>query len=413
MNVVFVDTTLTTPPTGGAQTFLTDLCASLNAQGHRTSVVTNPGPDTTIPESLRKAGTNVLTNISSPRHLPEERAIHLASWVNKERPDVYNISISSDAGWLALPLLDPSIATISIAHADVSAFYEPLRHYAPFIDCAVGVSEAIHKRIIDQCSIPPARARYVPYGVTSLLPSEIAARQDRQFDQDEPLRIVYLGRLVQDLKRVLDLVPLAKELKRREIPFELHLVGDGPERPALESGFEKHDVTRNVTFWGWLTPEAVKQRLWELDALVLLSDSEGLPLALLESMGHGVVPVVTNLEGGITEVVKDGQNGYTAAIGDIATFADRLETLARDKHLLRSLKSAAWETSREFSTERMVERYFALFQYLTAPEFSREHRKDAAHPYPVMQSCKSAYPIWLRKLKRRVLITANPAQGSN
>jgi glycosyltransferase involved in cell wall biosynthesis len=411
MNLVFVDTTITTPPTGGAQTFLVNLCPALVDMGHRVSVVTEPGSDAKIATTLQRAGINILMDIWSRADLPEESANRLAAWVNRERPDVYNISISPDTGWLALPLLDPSIATMSVAHADVSAFYEPLKHYAPFIDCAVGVSEAIHKRIIGQCSIPPARARHVPYGVPSLSPTEIAERQDRQFDQDGPLRIVYLGRLVQDLKRVLDLVPLAKELKRREIPFELHLVGDGPERLALESGFEKNGVTSNVKFWGWLTPAAVRQRLWELDVLVLLSDSEGLPLALLESMGHGVVPVVTNLEGGITEVVKDGQNGYTAAIGDVTTFVDRLETLARDKHLLRSLKSAAWETSREFSTERMVERYFALFRYLTAPGFSREHRKALPQPYPVMQSCKSPYPIWLRKLKRRVLITANTAQG--
>jgi len=74
------------------------------------------------------------------------------------------------------------------------------------------------------------------------------------------------------------------------------------------------------------------------------------------------------------------------------------------------LKAEAWKTSREFSSERMVERYIATFQYFTAAEFSREHRKAITQPYPVMQSCKSRYPIWLRKLKRRFLITANAAQ---
>jgi glycosyltransferase involved in cell wall biosynthesis len=403
MNVVFVDTTITTPPTGGAQTFLVNLCASLVEKDHRVSVVTEPGKDATIATTLQRAGTDVLMNVWSRRHLPEERANCLAAWVNRERPDVYIISISPDAGWLALPLLEPSIATLSIAHADVSAFYEPLKHYAPFIDCTVGVSEAIQRRIIGQCSIPPARVHHVPYGVASLSSSEIAARRERQFELDEPLRIVYLGRLVQHQKRVLDLVPLTVELTRREIPFKLHLVGDGPERLPLESGFEKNGVTRNVRFWGWLTPEAVRQRLRELDALVLLSDSEGLPLALLESMGHGVVPVVTNLKSGNTEVVNEGENGFLVGVGDICAFVDRFELLAGGRERLSLMRQAAWETSQYYSLERMVQCYVQTFQQAAERTLGRKQRDGLTSQYPVMPSCRSKYPFWLRKIKRRVL----------
>jgi glycosyltransferase involved in cell wall biosynthesis len=403
MNVVFVDTSITTPPTGGAHTFLVNLCASLAESGDRISVVTEPGQEATISSALQKAGTKVVMNIWSRTHLPEERASRLASWVNREHPDVYIISVSPDAGWLALPLLDPSIATLSITHADVSAFYAPLTHYAPFIDGAVGVSEVIHRKIIGECSIPSARAHYVPYGVTSLSSSEIAERRERQFALDQPLRIGYLGRLVQAQKRVLDLVPLATELKRRGFPFKLHLVGDGPERLALESGFEKNDVTRNVKFWGWLTPEAVRQRLGELDALVLLSDSEGLPLALLEAMGHGVVPVVTNLESGHAEVVKEGENGFLVAVADFCVFVDRFALLAGDRERLSRMGQAAWQTSQAYSLKKMVQRYVQTFQHAGERSSGRKQRDGLTSQYPVMPSCRSKYPFWLRKIKRRVL----------
>ena len=408
MNVVFVDTTMTTPPTGGAHTFLVNVCASLVEQGHHVSVVGEPGPDAAIPTAIQRAGGDVLMNLWSRRHLPEERAGRLAAWVNGERPDVYIISVSSDAGWLALPLLDPSIVTMSIAHADGPAFYEPLKHYAPFIDCAVGVSEAIHGRIIDQCSIPPARAHHVPYGVTSLSSAEITVRRQRQIEPDEPLRIGYLGRLVQGHKRVLDLVPLAKELERSGIRFELHLLGDGPERLALEGGFEKNGVTRHAKFWGWLTPEAIRQRLRELDALVLLSDSEGLPLALLESMGHGVVPVVTNLEGGLTEVVKEGENGFLVPVGDIDAFVDRFELLAGDRERLSLMRQAAWETSQDYSLERMVQCYVQTIQQAAERSIERKPRDGLTSQYPVMPSCRSKYPFWLRKIKSRVLSIGSP-----
>ncbi len=208
----------------------------------------------------------------------------------------------------------------------------------------------------------------------------------------------------------MDFVPLTCELRRRGVQFELHLVGEGNDRSTLEEEFQRQLPGADVTFWGWLSPQEVKQRLLELDVYVLMSAFEGLPVALLEAMGHGVVPVVSRIASGSGQVVRDGENGYIVVIGDVATFADRLESLAHDRHLLRSLKAAAWDTSREFSSKRMVERYIATFLYFTAPEFSREHRTAVPQPYPVMPSCKSPFPIWLRKLKRRFLITANAAQ---
>src|ERR1700687_3949793 len=143
MHAVIVDTTLTTPPTGGGQTFLIELCRAFTHLGWRMSVVTQPGPELAVVASLVKAGADVHDKIWRRAHLPEERGRALAAWVNSESPDVYVVSISPDAGWLALPLLDPLIPTVSIAHNDVNAFYEPLKYYRLFIDSAVGVSETI------------------------------------------------------------------------------------------------------------------------------------------------------------------------------------------------------------------------------------------------------------------------------
>ena len=173
MHACIVDTTLTTPPTGGAQTFLVELCGTFVRMGWKMSVVTQPGPENAIVDSLRKVGAEVHDNIWKRGHLPEERGRALAAWVNSEQPDVYVVSISPDTGWLALPSLDPAIPTVSIAHNDVGAFYEPLYYYHLFIDAAVGVSETIHRKIIEQCNIAPERATHIPYGVNSLALAEV------------------------------------------------------------------------------------------------------------------------------------------------------------------------------------------------------------------------------------------------
>src|ERR1051325_6512909 len=154
MHVVIVDTTFTTPPTGGAHTFLVDLSTILVSRGWQVSVVSQPGHDQAIGRALIEGGAEVTMKLWQRRHLPEEKASRLANWVNRERPDAYVVSASPDVGWLALPLLDSSIATFTIAHNDVGAFYEPLKHYRPFVDCAIGVSEAINQKIIRDCGVP-------------------------------------------------------------------------------------------------------------------------------------------------------------------------------------------------------------------------------------------------------------------
>ncbi|HEX8187470.1 MAG TPA: hypothetical protein VF586_03905, partial [Pyrinomonadaceae bacterium] len=78
MHAVFIDTTMTTPPTGGAHTFLVDLCAPLAERGWRASFVTQPGPEQGIVRALGEAGGEINDRLWPASSLPEERAERLA-----------------------------------------------------------------------------------------------------------------------------------------------------------------------------------------------------------------------------------------------------------------------------------------------------------------------------------------------
>ncbi len=408
MHACIVDTTLTTPPTGGAQTFLVELCGAFVSKGWKMSVVTQPGRDKAIVDSLREVGTEVHDNIWKRSHLPEERGRALAKWVNSKKPDVYVVSISPDTGWLALPSLDPTIPTVSIAHNDVGAFYEPLRYYQSFIDTAVGVSETIHRKIIEECNIPAERAAHIPYGVNSIAQAEVDKLLENLASR-EALRICYVGRLAQHQKRVLEFVPLTAQLAESNIAFELHLIGDGSERKDLETKFRDLGLDDRVRIWGWLTPEEIAAKLVEMDVFVLLSDHEGLPVALLEAMAHSLVPIVTNIESGNTQVVQDGRNGFVVPVSAIEMVVNRLKQLAANRDLLFRMRLAAWQTSQNFSCAKMVERYLACFAEAQVKAGTRERRSAVQDPYPPMPSCRSRYPFWLRKLKARLLdLSATP-----
>jgi len=409
MRTVFIDTTITTPPTGGAHTFLVELCSALAARGGYVSLVTHPGPERVLVDTMRAAGVEIHEDVYRAVDLPEQRAARLAAWVNGRAPDVYVVSVSSDSGWLALPLLDPRTGTVSVAHSDGPAFYEPLRHYRDFVDCAVGVSRETLRKITAHCGVPPERARQIPYGVGSLDRAGMEARAAARSSAGGGLRVGYVGRLVNSQKRVLDFVPLAAEMLQSGLDFELHLIGEGSERAPLEAGFKSVGAEGHVKFWGWLSSGEVKERLRELDVLVLLSDCEGLPVAMLEAMGHGVVPVVTRIDSGNAELVREGVNGFLENVGDFAAFTRRFAELERDRGRLAEMSRAAWETGQGYTVERMAERYTEAFDAIHAPGAARAPRPHNGAGYPVMASCVSRYPFWLRRVKRLALASVGRA----
>jgi glycosyltransferase involved in cell wall biosynthesis len=399
-SVCLIDTQMCLPPSGGPNYFLLTLAAHLVRRGWRVWVIGQPGPHRQVLDKYLAEGISVLENVWATGSLPEEKAECLGEWAERTRPDVFLISNCTDAAWLALPGLPKTVRTISVAHHNVAAYYQPVQHYAPFIDCAVGVSPQIAERLTELTA--PERCRYIPYGVDILSADRFAARLARE---DHALRIGYVGRLVEEQKRLSRLVPIAAELSRRAIPFHLQLIGDGPDRPAVERAFREHGLHEHVSFPGWLDRDALAQRYAELDVLVMVSDAEGLPIALLEAMGHGAVPVVSDVQSGMTSVIRNGENGFLLSKHDTQGFADRVELLARDVSRRRAMQAKSWETSQDYSVERMVSAYETLFRDLLSSDHGRPDG-PVADGFPVMPSCRSRYPYWLRKAKRLFLATA-------
>ena len=260
MRLAFVDTTLTTPPTGGCQTFLTHLALALRDRGHDVSVITEPGDDSRVADQIRGAGVRVLDDVWPATDIPEERARRLAEWVNRASLDAYVVSVSRDVGWLALPFLRPETRTAAVIHSDGPAFYDPLAHYEPFVDCAIGVSGEIHQKLASRCRIPPERTRQIPYGVDRFSRPQLRARVDEPCDP-AGLQLAYVGRIAHSQKRVLDLPLLVSELTGRGVPFVLHMIGDGPDAPRLAEAFRETKGGEQVRWWGWLAPADVRARL--------------------------------------------------------------------------------------------------------------------------------------------------------
>ncbi len=105
----------------------------------------------------------------------------------------------------------------------------------------------------------------------------------------------YSGRMIKEAKRVDRLPALVEALDNAKLNYELHLVGDGPSLPWLRSRLGNHPRT---VIHGRLTGERYWDVMRTLDAIVFVSDYEGLPVSLLEALSVGSVPLFPKIGGG-------------------------------------------------------------------------------------------------------------------
>jgi len=160
------------------------------------------------------------------------------------------------------------------------------------------------------------------------------------------------------VKRIGDVVKIFAGV-RKQLPATLVLVGDGPDRDATEQQVDSLGLRKDVRFLGKV--ESVGDVLRGADLFLLPSATESFGLAALEAMACGV-PVIASAAGGIPEVVEDGKTGFLAPPGDVATMIDRsLRVLGNpDEH--SRLKQNAAARALDFSADKVVPRYEALYE---------------------------------------------------
>ena len=138
-------------------------------------------------------------------------------------------------------------------------------------------------------------------------------------------------------------------------------------------------------------------------------DFEGLPLSLLEAMGEGVVPVVSDLESGVREVVTE-TTGVRVPVGDVAAAAAAIAGLARDPARWERLSGEGRRLAREeYSAARMAERYVNLVA--TFPEASPIWPERVIVPPPQLVRAKwrfAGLPRLLRRWLNKYLGLSSP-----
>ncbi len=163
---------------------------------------------------------------------------------------------------------------------------------------------------------------------------------------------------VEDVLRVFDKV-------RKVVPTKLILVGDGPERPAIEKLCRELNTCNDIISLGRINDPVDILKM--ADLFVLPSETESFGLAALEAMAMHI-PVISTNTGGLPEVNIHEVTGYLSNVGDVDDMAANAIKLLSDEKLLAKFKQNAFAQAQKFDINVILPAYEKLYQKVTSKE---------------------------------------------
>jgi L-malate glycosyltransferase len=165
------------------------------------------------------------------------------------------------------------------------------------------------------------------------------------------------------VKRVTDVVKIFASVAR-EIPAQLILVGDGPDRSAAEWLAHDLGIHARIHFLG--KQDRVSELLALADLFVLPSQLESFGLAALEAMACKVPSIATSV-GGVPELIDDGVTGLLFPVGDVEAMAAGALGLLRDPERMNVMRDAARKAAQKrFCADLVVPRYVRFYEKVLA-----------------------------------------------
>jgi len=265
--------------------------------------------------------------------------------------------------WKAAISMYKTYPIVGVLHADEEFYYRLAEQYydkVAVMACVSGrVSRTACKRVP---GMRPDIVYTIPCGIE--LPPV-----SPEYNGADKLRLVYVGRVSEFQKRVTDLLLISEQLQKKGVAFSLDIIGDGVDRVSLEHKVIDAGLEGIITFHGWQSQQVVSEKLSQSDILLLTSDFEGTPIAMMEALAAGCGIVGTRVSG-----IEDyGAHAEAAScyrlyeVGDIdAAVAGILSLVEVPRNERRS--AAGKLAMSEFTMDICLDRYIAAIDKIVASD---------------------------------------------
>jgi L-malate glycosyltransferase len=166
------------------------------------------------------------------------------------------------------------------------------------------------------------------------------------------------------VKRVKDVIAIFDMVKQKT-PCKLLLVGDGPEKAAIETLTRQMNIQHEVIQLGKVADP--KEILGLADLFLLPSETESFGLSALEALAMKV-PVISTNTGGLPELNIEGVTGFLSNIGDVDQMANNCLKLLNDPELMSRFRENAFAQARKFDIDNILPQYEKVYNQLLVRE---------------------------------------------
>jgi glycosyltransferase involved in cell wall biosynthesis/2-polyprenyl-3-methyl-5-hydroxy-6-metoxy-1,4-benzoquinol methylase len=340
---------------GGAEKLVLDLIERLPEKGFATSGATLFGGG---PLEERVQSSHLPFQVIQRRGLFARKSFQeLCERIASERPAIVHTHLfgADVLGRLAarlegVPVILSTEHNVNLNHGGIKRFIK--KQFAKITTMFVAVSSVVRDYMISADGVPAEKIRVIENGIEM---RAIRSRGTGPF-HDVP-RLLTVGRLVSQK----DHATLFKALALIKRPWRLEIVGKGENEKHLRELAERLGISSRIVWHGFRND--IPKLLAESDVFCFTSRWEGLGLAFIEAAAAGI-PIVASDLPVFREVLPADVATYVPP-GDVPAFAHAIDALLQDPDA--AIHSAAGEAERvrkEYDSDRMVDRYAALYREL-------------------------------------------------
>jgi glycosyltransferase involved in cell wall biosynthesis len=298
--------------------------------------------------------------------------------------------------------LRPDILRLMVVHNITPGTYAAARAIRDHVHATVCVSQRCHDDLVKHHHFRQAHISVVPNAISTDAYPQVD-RPPRPLG--EGLRLLFLGRVEDASKGVLWLPDIARRLPSSVM---LTIAGDGPDLERLKAAMP-HDPPR-IQYTGAVDAARVPVLMAAHDVFLMPSRYEGLPMALVEAMAAGCVPVASLLRGVTDTIIDDGRDGLLFPVGDAAAAARLAGSLDKNRARLHELSAGARrKVAGGFTVERMAADYATVLRAISAdpPQIAPSLALEAwSQPAGLRDGLRTYLPRplknWLRVVRERM-----------
>lgn len=264
---------------------------------------------------------------------PKWNFYHTCRQLAKLLPDDKALLITHD--WLELGMasqLGLQNPVINFLHGDFDYYYDLAKIHNKAINKFICISPVIFDKLLKSLVNRMDDILYRKFPIPSI---EITEKSNHL------LNCIYFVRDLTDTRKQFWMIPeINKQLIKKDISVNWIIAGGGVSKSEFKKLWNGNGI-HNVEFKEAVSNESIIEELKRSDIFLLPSTAEGFPVAVVEAMKAGVVPLITNWNGATDELVIENKTGFYFNVNDVESYVDKISQLNSDRKLLQSIALTA------------------------------------------------------------------------